>query len=171
MLSEGWHNMRGPSVLIKKVTSELSSQERISEYLILELMLIRFLIKTDNLFQKWRSGYFGVCFERQSISIIMGPVCHTHLPLPCQPGLSIQSSAIGNVCTSSLHSCHRWLHFHSSSAADVAQSFSWHDLIAQMGLGSVFVPTCLAGTLSLQIQSEVWWLYQGLVDDLVYIIV
>lgn len=118
----GWHNMRGPSVLIKKVTSELSSQERISEYLILELMLIKFLIKTDNLFQKWRSGYFGVCFERRSISIIMGPVCPTHLSLPCQPGLSIQSSAIGNVCTSSLHSCHRWLHFHSSSAADVAQS-------------------------------------------------
>lgn len=124
MLIEGWHNTRGPSVLIKKVTSELSSQERFSEYLILELMLIKFLIKTDNVFQKWRSGYFGVCFERQSISIIMGLVCPTHLSLPCQPGLSIQSSAIGNVCTSSLHSCHRWLHFHSSSAADVAQSLA-----------------------------------------------
>lgn len=33
---------------------------------------------------------------------------------------------------------------------------SSHDFISQIGLASVFVPTC-PGTLSLQILGEVWW--------------
>lgn len=78
-----------------------------------------------------------------------------HTVLPCQPGLSIQSSAVGTAGTPSLHYCHRWLHFHSSLAADIAQSLAAMILSPKWALEvCVCVPVCRAGSLSPHIQ--VW---------------